>query len=101
MILVQHDRYGKPILGKWRHYAELWPVNVARPALKGSSWRKLKESWSISIQRVTDVTEHALIKYPVYMPFVEIITPADFHAFCANELRSVSWTVIQMPLCGG
>jgi Restriction endonuclease len=100
VILVQHDNQGNPILAKWHNYVNGFLSNVARPGMRLGMRRRLDESWGISVQRVTDWTVAALNVKPADMPFANNITPAEYEAFCANELRGAGWTVYQTRLSG-
>ena len=99
-ILVQHDKNGEPMLTNWRARAEQFLTDVAQKTLDPPHRIMLRQNWSMSVRRVTDSAALALKKSPAVLPFSEKTTPAEYEAFCANELRGFGWTVFQTQLVG-
>jgi restriction system protein len=89
--LVRADAYGKPIFDKWVEEINYFVSQHVEPKLTtGEQSVLIKNRASITqwvIQRVEEVT----CNRPAFEAFSEKLTPTEFEAYCADQLRQSGW----------
>jgi restriction system protein len=89
--LVTQDAYGKPQIDKWIKELDYFITQHIDPSLDSSERSILKnEHWAIAAFIDTSV-ESAIKDRPVFQAFSDEMTPRQFEAFCADELRRAGW----------
>lgn len=89
--LVTHDAYGKPQVDRWIKELDYFITQHIDPSLDSSERSILKnEHWAIAAL-INASVESALKDRPVFQAFSDEMTPGQFEAFCAEELRRAGW----------
>lgn len=98
--LVRRDAYGKERLGKWNKEVDYFISEHVRPALSERQQCLLQEVRHEIAQMIDNRVERTIEAAPPFRSFHDGMTPEEFEAFCAEELRSVGWTAETTAISG-
>lgn len=89
--LVRTDSYGKPLLEKWHSEIDYFITEHVLPSFTSKQQLMLngmrQEMFILIVKRAECFGERA----QVFKAFSESMTPTEFEAFCAEQLRSHGW----------
>jgi len=91
MQLVQQDAYGKEKLEKWNEELEYFLFEHLKPSLSFLEQESLSENLGALSLTINDVVQNAMRDDPSLRAFSDDMSPIDFEAFCAEELRQAGW----------
>lgn len=89
--LVRPDAYGKPVLGKWVKEIDYFIDEHVGPSLTTSEQSVLRRERARITQAITQHVEQVVRDRPAFGAFSDEMTPAEFEAFCAEQLRRSGW----------
>jgi restriction system protein len=97
--LVRHDPYGKVLLEKWHAEIDYFITEHIRPRLTIPQ-QSILERERVEIARMIMLRAEQAQQAPVFKAFSETMTPTEFEAFCAEELRQGGWSARLTPTTG-
>ena len=90
--LIRQDGYGKPIVDRWRKEVEYFIDQhiclVLSPPEQQMIGRRREQLVGLIEQR----TSIQMLRAPVFKEFSDRMTPPEFEAFCAEQLRLAGWS---------
>ena len=89
--LVTSDAYGKPQIERWDKEVEYFISNHIRPFLSPSEMAHLQKGGARIDDLVRKHVAMAETREPVFPTFSDDMSPSEFEAFCAEELRRNGW----------
>ncbi len=89
--LVTSDAYGKPQIERWDKEVEYFISNHIGPLLSPSELAILQKGGTRIDDLVHNHVAMADTREPVFPTFSDDMSPSEFEAFCAEELRGNGW----------
>lgn len=89
--LARQDAYGKLVLDKWFEEINYFIDAHVTPYLTNGEQLLLRRQRSVITQAITQHAENVTRARPVFEMFSDKMTPTEFEAFCAEELRQTGW----------
>ena len=89
--LVQPDSYGKPQLGRWTNEIDYFINQHIAPMLIGRECAMLGQETATITWLIENRVQFELDRQHVFREFSSDMSPAEFEAFCAEELRRCGW----------
>ena len=89
--LVTSDAYGKPQFERWDKEVEYFISNHIHPFLSPSEVADLQKGGTRIDDLVRKHVAMAETRDPVFPTFSDQMSPSEFEAFCAEELRRNAW----------
>ena len=89
--LVQPDPYGRPQTERWAKEIDYFIMQHIQPVLIPSEVGALVRDREKVVQSIWTQVETAMHDQPPLQAFSDNMTPAEFEAFCAEELRRAGW----------
>jgi Restriction endonuclease len=89
--LVQPDPYGRPQTERWAKEIDYFIKQHIQPVLIPSEVGALARNREKVAQLIWTQVETAMHDQPPLQAFSDNMTPAEFEAFCAEELRRAGW----------
>ncbi len=90
--LVRQDGYGKTIFDKWRKEMEYFIDSQIWPVLTPPQQRIMAQQREQLVSIIEQRTYIQTQQQPVFTAFSDAMKPAEFEAFCAEQLRLAGWT---------
>ena len=89
--LVRQDAYGKPVLEKWAEEISYFINEHVRPSLTTQEQWFLKRERAGITKAIMQHVEQVIRGRPAFDAFSDKMTPVEFEAFCAEQLRQSGW----------
>jgi HJR/Mrr/RecB family endonuclease len=89
--LVQKDAYGQPRIDKWQKEIEYFVNRQIIPSLTTRQRKALARNYAAIEAAIERRVEAAGRRQPAFQTFSDDMTPSEFEAFCAEELRRAGW----------
>jgi restriction system protein len=89
--LVRQDAYGKPVLEKWVEEINYFINEHVGPSLTTQEQSLLKRERAGITQAIMRHVEQVVRDRPAFDSFSDKMTPVEFEAFCAEQLRQSGW----------
>ncbi len=89
--LVWPDAYGKPQLDKWEKEVNNFMASQIEPALSAGERSAMGRERATIARLIEAHVQAAIGSDHSFRAFSVDMTPADFEAFCAEELQRVGW----------
>jgi hypothetical protein len=89
--LVRQDAYGRLVLDKWFEEVNYFIDEHVRPSLTSGEQWLLRRQRSAITHAIAQHVESVICGKPVFEMFSDNMTPTEFEAFCAEELRQAGW----------
>lgn len=89
--LLRYDPYGKPQLDGWLKELNYFVTSQIAPVLSEGEQLALATYHDVLVLTITRTVEEAAEKTSVFSSFSSRMTPSEFEAYCAEELRRVGW----------
>lgn len=89
--LVRQDAYGKPLVEKWVEEIHYFVKEHVGPLLTTQEQSLLRREKAAITQAIMQHIEQVVRDKPVFDSFSETMTPVEFEAFCAEQLRQSGW----------
>ena len=89
--LVQKDAYGQPRIDKWQKEVKYFVNSQIIPSLTARQREALLWNYSAVEAAIERRVEAAGRNQPAFQIFSDDMTPSEFEAFCAEELRRAGW----------
>ncbi|SRR5579883_1382647 len=88
--LITTDSYGKPKIERWGREIEYFITNHIQPHIRAGDLSRLQRHTPIAtlVQNLLEIDE---TRNPNMQTFSEEMSPSEFEAFCAEELRRNGW----------
>jgi len=89
--LIRQDAYGKLITDKWQGEIDHFVVHHIRPSL--TAWQQVRfdRDRAKFVPLIAARIEAIVSGQPVFESFSPSMTPQEFEAFCAEQLRRAGW----------
>jgi restriction system protein len=91
MQLVQSDAYGNQKLDKWTEEIRYFLFDHLGPSLSPEELSVLAGKFPALIPTIDSVVQSAARDDPSLRAFSDDMSPTEFEAFCAEELRQAGW----------
>lgn len=95
--LVRTDAYGKLVLGKWFEEINYFIDHHVAPACSAPQRTLLDQRRQEIVRLIDEQIGMVAQRIPVFQAFSSDMTPVDFEAFCAEQLRDAGWKVSLTP----
>lgn len=89
--LVRQDAYGKPVLEKWVEEINYFINEHVGPSLTTQEQSLLRRERAGITQAIMQHVEQVVRDRPAFDAFSDKMTPVEFEAFCAEQLRQSGW----------
>lgn len=89
--LVRQDAYGKPVLEKWIEEINYFINEHVGPSLTTQEQSLLRRERAGITQTIMQRVERVVHDRPAFDAFSDKMTPVEFEAFCAEQLRQSGW----------
>lgn len=89
--LVREDAYGKPVLEGWIREIDYFIDRHIKPALAAGEQSLLRRERVQIAQAITQRIECLTRDVPTLEGFSDDMTPTQFEAFCAEQVRQSGW----------
>jgi len=89
--LVRQDPYGRPLWDKWTNEIDYFITHHIEPSLTTSELDMLLSRRAAIADLMASRVEVEIEARPLFQGFSGEMSPADFEAFCAEELRRAGW----------
>jgi restriction system protein len=89
--LVQQDPYGQQKMENWGKEIRYFISNQIEPSLTQDEYAALGENFTALVSSIEDTVRAAMLDQPPFQTFSDEMKPAEFEAFCAEELRRAGW----------
>lgn len=89
--LVRQDAYGKPVVDKWFAEIDYFIAHHIGPSLTIQEQSLLRRERRRITEMITLRVSEATHDRPLFEGFAENMTPTEFEAFCAEQLRQSGW----------
>lgn len=89
--LIRHDAYGKPQTDEWLKELKYFISSQVAPTLNEGEQRALLWGHDALLLTIAERIEEAATKTSAFVNFSSRMTPSEFEAYCAEELRRVGW----------
>ena len=90
--LVTPDPYGKPRFERWHQEIDYFIDQHIAPSLTAAEQKSLARNHDRVAGTIWDRVEAAFATQPVGEEFSDDMTPSQYEAFCATQLRLAGWT---------
>ena len=91
MQLVQPDAYGNQKLEKWTEEIRYFLFDHLAPSLSPDEQFILAENFALLMITIDRTVQEAMHDRPQLRAFSDNMSPSEFEAFCAEELRQAGW----------
>ncbi len=89
--LVRPDAYGKPLFDRWEREIDYFVQNHIEPLLTSPEIKALPCNYDQIVRIIWDRVEVSVRNEPALRTFSNNMSPTEFEAFCAEQLRQVGW----------
>lgn len=90
--LVTQDAYGKPQVDRWVREIDYFTTQHIEPSLTQSELWVLRHERTMVANLIEARVEVIMRNQPAFREFSDGMTPGEFEAFCAEELRRAGWS---------
>ncbi len=89
--LVEVDAYGKQFIGKWIKEIDHFIEHHVYSELTSEQLKLLREEHQDIKTFIYALVERTTLEHPAFQSFSDDMTPSEFEAFCAEQLRLIGW----------